>query len=101
MKRQPPVATRTETLVPYTTLFRSICYESDIMSRQLVAIDTTPPHPPVEFFAIKSADEFEPLNELIIDLAVEISTFRGPPVVDVKGRKPATAEPSEFANRTD
>src|SRR3546814_18122285 len=30
MRRRPPISTRTDTLVPYTTLFRSSCPESTI-----------------------------------------------------------------------
>src|SRR3546814_8934783 len=37
MIRLPPRSTRTDTLLPYTTLFRSIAF-GDLMDRQLVAL---------------------------------------------------------------
>jgi DNA-binding transcriptional LysR family regulator len=57
------------------SLLPPLCYEKEIAAGQLAVIETTPAHDPVEFFAIKSADEFEPLTELVVDLAAEVSTF--------------------------
>src|SRR3546814_1696991 len=34
MLRRAPISTRTDTLFPYTTLFRSLCYGSRIRSRE-------------------------------------------------------------------
>lgn len=61
------------------SLLPPICHKREIAEGQLVVLETTPPHAPVEFFAIKSADEFGSLNELIADLAVEVSTFAHEP----------------------
>src|SRR3546814_17069165 len=43
MVRRPPISTRTDTLFPYTTLFRSVAFEYDLSSIRRVAaanIDT-------------------------------------------------------------
>src|SRR3546814_16911203 len=42
MKRRPPISTRTETLFPYTTLFRSILPVARRMGAGLVAITGNP-----------------------------------------------------------
>src|SRR3546814_11566231 len=42
MIRRPPRSTRTDTLFPYTTLFRSVCArETSLQPRDLVEIDWT------------------------------------------------------------
>jgi DNA-binding transcriptional LysR family regulator len=58
------------------SLLPPVCFAQEMRARQLVTIRTSPPYEPVEFFAIKSAEAFEPLNELVADLAAEVSTFQ-------------------------
>src|SRR3546814_1606003 len=40
MIRRPPRSTRTDTLFPYTTLFRSIVYNSSSLAGQLAAVES-------------------------------------------------------------
>src|SRR3546814_8750477 len=43
MVRRPPRSTRTDTLFPYTTLFRSHHYRNDYRFRGVAALEASPP----------------------------------------------------------
>jgi DNA-binding transcriptional LysR family regulator len=58
------------------SLLPLICYEAELARGDLQTIDTVPRHQPVEFFAITISEKFDALNRLVVDLAVEVSTFK-------------------------
>ena len=58
------------------SLLPPICYRSELERGELRIIHTVPPHQPVEFFAITMPEKFDALNRLVVELAVEVSTFR-------------------------
>src|SRR3546814_3606200 len=55
MKRRPPRSTRTDTLFPYTTLFRSRLQR--LGQRRIVLIDTPRQHVAAELLAERRADQ--------------------------------------------
>ncbi|MHB1549333.1 MAG: LysR family transcriptional regulator [Acidimicrobiales bacterium] len=57
------------------SLLPPICYRAEIESGALRVIETVPRHRPVEFFAITIPEKFDALNNIVVDLAVEVSTF--------------------------
>lgn len=58
------------------SLLPLICYEAELARGDLRTIETVPRHQPVEFFAITIPEKFDALKRLVVDLAVEVSTFR-------------------------
>jgi DNA-binding transcriptional LysR family regulator len=69
------------------SLLPPICHGPELDSGKLTVLKTNPPYPPVEFFAIKSADQLDPLSDLVANLAVEISTFHHQPKTTSSGQE--------------
>lgn len=57
------------------SLLPPICYQSEIRAGSLQVLQTVPRHRLVEFFAITIPEKFDALNQIVVDLAVEVSTF--------------------------
>lgn len=57
------------------SLIPPLCYPSEIEAGKLQIIATEPKMQPVEFFAMRLPEHYQPITERIIDLAVEISDF--------------------------
>lgn len=59
------------------SLIPPLCYRNEIEGGKLRIIDTEPRMEPVEFFAMTLHDQFQPITQRIVELAVEISDFDG------------------------
>src|SRR3546814_8149128 len=59
MIRRPPRSTRTDTLFPYTTLFRSVALALDLLEFSAAEAD-----PPADVFADLGEDSFQCANRL-------------------------------------
>jgi DNA-binding transcriptional LysR family regulator len=57
------------------SLLPPICYQAEIAAGTLRVLETTPRQQPVEFFAITIPERFEAMNRVVVDLAIEVSTF--------------------------
>ena len=57
------------------TLLPIDCFQDQVNSGRLKVIETDPPMTPVEFTATLSMDGNQPINEIVADLAQELSTF--------------------------
>src|SRR3546814_12572403 len=57
MIRRPPRSTRTDTLFPYTTLFRSALVSFEKEKAHLASIGHTGPLPPVSFLAVSGGGD--------------------------------------------
>jgi DNA-binding transcriptional LysR family regulator len=57
------------------SLLPPICYQAEITAGSLRVLETAPAQRPVEFYAITIPEKFDTLNHIVINLAVEVSTF--------------------------
>ncbi|MCU4162339.1 substrate-binding domain-containing protein [Acidiphilium sp. AL] len=57
------------------SLLPPICYQAEITAGALQVLETAPAQRPVEFFVITIPQKFDSLTRIVVDLAVEISTF--------------------------
>lgn len=55
------------------------CFAKEIKEKRLAVIKTSPKIPPVECFTMMPLGEFQPITQLISNMAVEISDFQNAP----------------------